>query len=98
MTAAENRKRVREAKRRQGRPKSMVAKLAEEVQSLADLPDPPERDEILKLLGVQARDGHVQAMRLLLEEQRREASDQEQPTDSVIDELLAQRRARVSTP
>ena len=50
----------------------------------------PDREEILDLLGEQARDGHVPAMRLLLEELRR---DGEVSSDtSAIDEL-ARRRA-----
>jgi len=39
------------------------------------LPDPPTRDELLRLLGVQARLGHVQAIRALLEETRRAGSE-----------------------
>jgi hypothetical protein len=39
------------------------------------LPEPPARDELLRLLGVQARLGHVQAIRALLEESRRDDSE-----------------------
>ena len=50
-----------------------------------------DRGEILGLLSTAARKGHVGAMRLLLEELRR---DNENPAEkSVIDELAAKREA-----
>jgi hypothetical protein len=50
----------------------------------------PDREEILDLLGAQARAGHVPAMRLLLEEMRRDGESEEKP-GSVIDELAKRR-------
>ena len=60
-------------KRRQAKRDSARRRRAREAaaQVPARLPDPPRRDELLRLLGVQARLGHVQAIRALLEEQRR---------------------------
>jgi hypothetical protein len=57
------------------------------------LPDPPTRDEMLRALGVQAREGNVPAIRLLLEEYRRDGDSDEKPKRSFTDELAA-RRAR----
>jgi hypothetical protein len=38
-----------------------------------DLPEPLNRDEVLRLLSREAKKGHVGAMRLLLREQLRDA-------------------------
>lgn len=83
----------RESKRRSRA--GSLAKLAEEVAEIADLPEPPTRDELLKLLGVLARDGQVTAIKTLLEEQRRDASDGNEAPLAGVDELAA-RRARAS--
>jgi hypothetical protein len=55
------------------------------------LPDPPTRDEMLRALGVQARDGNVPAIRLLLEEYRRDGDSNQKPKRSFTDELAARR-------
>jgi hypothetical protein len=68
-------------------------KLAEQVQEAGDLPEPPTREFLLRALGVQAMEGNVPAIRLLLEEYRRDGDTDEQPKRSAIDELAA-RRAR----
>jgi hypothetical protein len=52
------------------------------------------RAQILVWLSTAARKGHVPAMRLLLEELRRDAGDQPS-TSSVIDELSAKRKATI---
>jgi hypothetical protein len=52
------------------------------------------RAEILGLLSDAARQGHVGAMRLLLEELRRDGEDQVS-APSVIDELARKRKAEV---
>lgn len=54
------------------------------------LPDPPARDELLRLLGVQARSGSVRAIELLL----RVRDDTPGDPLTVLDEL-AVRRATV---
>jgi hypothetical protein len=58
------------------------------------LPAPPSRDELLRLLGVQARQGHVVAIRTLLDEYRRD-HDQNKAEDAFaeFDELAAKRAA-----
>jgi len=53
----------------------------------------PTRDELLRLLGQRARSGHVPAMRLLLEELRRDA-EPGTSSETVIDELSKRRRRR----
>jgi metal-responsive CopG/Arc/MetJ family transcriptional regulator len=50
-----------------------------------------DRDELLGLLTERARDGHVTAMKTLLDELRRDASNDEHPAASVIDQLAARR-------
>lgn len=72
-----------------------LAKLMEEVQDAADLPEPPSRDDLLKLLGVLARDGQVTAIKTLLEEQRRDADSDETEAAplAAVDELAARRAA-----
>jgi hypothetical protein len=63
--------------------------------AIADLSEiigdrPLNRDVLLQALGIRAREGCVPAMRLLLEEYRREGS--EQPSTSVTGELAERRR------
>lgn len=53
------------------------------------LPDPPAKDELLRLLGVQARSGSVRALELLLRMET--AVDEATSSGSIIDDL-AQRR------
>lgn len=67
-----------------------------ESASLGDLPAAPDRDGLLKLLGVRAREGHVLAIRTLLDEYDR--ADQPTGRDplAVVDEL-AKRRSRSDT-
>jgi hypothetical protein len=72
------------------RARRVDAKLAL-VSAIAEAPEPPDRNTLLKILGVRAREGHVPSIRLLLAEYRREAAGGE-GTGSVIDEL-AKRRA-----
>ena len=58
-------------------------------------PAPPSRDELLRVLGVQARTGNVAAIRLLLEEYRRREGVEAEPSPvSFLEELRARRRAR----
>jgi hypothetical protein len=61
------------------------------VQAIENAGPPPTRDELLSLLGVRARQGHVPAIRLLLEEYRRDDLSHETP-NSAIDELARRRR------
>jgi hypothetical protein len=83
----------RENKRKERvRAGSTVDKLVDQVQDAAELPEPPTREFLLKALGVQAMEGNVPAIRLLLEEYRRDGdSNEEQQARSVIDELAAKR-------
>ena len=53
-----------------------------------------DRDEVLLLLSTAARQGHVGAMRLLLEELRRDG-DEGSPEADFIDELAKKREATV---
>jgi hypothetical protein len=55
-----------------------------------ELPTLPSRDALLRALGVQARTGNAPAIRLLLEEYRRD------PVSARRDELTARRLARES--
>jgi hypothetical protein len=48
-------------------------------EDAAAAPDPPSRDELLRVLGVQARAGNVAAIRLLLLEYRRQPEAVEDP-------------------
>ncbi len=59
------------------------------------LPDPPSREFLLRALGAQAREGNVPAIRLLLEEHRRDAERQAPPSDA-LDDLLERRRRRLA--
>jgi hypothetical protein len=54
----------------------------------AELPDPPTRDDLLRVLGVLARRGHVTATRILLEEYRRDGQQPERD-GGFFDELDA---------
>ena len=58
----------REAVRRSRERKQQLAVVESE-----DLPEPLNRDEVLRLLSREAKKGHVGAMRLLLHEQLRDA-------------------------
>ncbi len=58
------------------------------------LPEPPSREFLLRALGVQAREGNVPAIRLLLEEHRRDAEREAPPADA-LDDLLERRRRRL---
>jgi hypothetical protein len=93
MSSESERQRWREAKRRQRiRKGGAVADLGE-LLAAADLPERPSRDELLAALGVRAREGSVPAIRLLLEEYRREGEGviRSDRTGSAIDELAARR-------
>jgi hypothetical protein len=61
------------------------------IRALEEAPEPPDRETLLRILGVRAREGHVPSIRLLLAEYRRDARGGE-GTGSVID-VLAKRRA-----
>jgi hypothetical protein len=78
----------REAQRRL-RVNRRAEALSEALKQTVDLPEPPDRETLLRLLGVQARNGHVTAIRLLLEHYR--GADGPRPF-SIVDEL-AKRRA-----
>jgi hypothetical protein len=67
--------------------------IAEAVRDAENLPEPPSREVLLKALGVQAVNGNVPAIRLLLEEYRRDENP-DQETKSRIDELAARRSGR----
>lgn len=91
------RQQTREAvKRHSVKRGTTVARLAEQVQDAAGLPDPPSREFLLKALGVQAMEGNVPAIRLLLEEYRRDASTEEaqDPFADFDGNELAQRRQK----
>jgi hypothetical protein len=87
----QRRRATREAVRRHRERNGVaVSRLAEQVQDAAGLPDPPSRDFLLRALGVQAMEGNVPAIRLLLEEYRRDGDSDEKPK-SFTDELAARR-------
>jgi hypothetical protein len=86
-------KRQSERKRRAARGEGL-GDLAEHLQQLADLPEPPSKADLLKALGMQAREGNVPAIRLLLEEYRRDGNSDDKPKRSKVDELAARRAAR----
>jgi hypothetical protein len=74
-----------------------VESLSEALQDVDGLPEPPPRDDLLRALGVQAREGNVPAIRLLLEEYRRDGDSDEKPKQqSKIDELASRRASRAS--
>jgi hypothetical protein len=83
--ASKHRKAARESKRRRQRMTSGDCRAALKEGRV-------DREEILDLLSVQARDGHVPAMRLLLEEYRRDGNSDEKPR-SAIDELAKRRES-----
>ena len=91
MTSDSQRRAWREQKRSQRiRNGGAVADLGELIDA-GDLPERPDRETLLRALGVRAREGSVPAMRLLLEEYRREGHGDEK-FDSAIDELARRRR------
>lgn len=69
----------------------VVAEVAGDVQRV--LPDPPGRDELLRLLGVQARSGSVRAVELLLRMEGDVGDKQSDPL-SDLDELASRRSVR----
>jgi hypothetical protein len=82
----------REAQRRHRAKQGLtVESLAEAVRDADSLPDPPSREVLLKALGVQALEGNVPAIRLLLEEYRRDGDSDQKPAANPIDELAARR-------
>jgi hypothetical protein len=91
MSTESERERWRRQKRQQRiRAGTAVGDLSELIDA-GNLPPRPNRQELLDALGVRAREGSVPAMRLLLEEYRRDAQSGEKPT-STIDELARRRR------
>jgi hypothetical protein len=70
--------------------------IAVDVQDAAGLPEPPSKEFLLRALGVQAREGNVPAIRLLLEEYRRDSSDDVKREVDAIDELAGKRAQRAS--
>jgi hypothetical protein len=71
-----------EASSREARPDDLMASPVAEIAT---------REEILGWLSVAAKAGHVGAMRLLLEELRRDNEAQAASTPSIIDELMSRR-------
>jgi hypothetical protein len=66
--------------------------MAESLKEAGDLPTLPTREELLGVLGQEAMNGHVPAIRLMLEELRRDADPDEGKTPlGVVDELAARR-------
>lgn len=91
----------REVKRRSERQRRAargegLRDLREHLRRAEDLPEPPSRDMLLRALGVQAMRGNVPAIRLLLEEYRREpfAKFDEIDGESVIDRLAREANKR----
>jgi hypothetical protein len=84
---AQTRERVRKHRAKTG---AGLARLPEAPR----LPDPPSRDFLIRALGVQAMQGNVPAIRLLLEEYRRDGNEDTAPIRSKLDELAAKRAAR----
>ncbi len=80
------------AKRARLERRATLDRLSEDVDGL---PDPPSREFLLRALGVQAREGNVSAIRLLLEEHRRDAEREAPPVDA-LDDLLERRRRRLA--
>ena len=69
--------------------------LGQLAQDALGLPEPPSRDYLLRALGVEARKGNTAAIRLLLEEYRRDGNDNPAPV-SFLDELRERREQRSS--
>jgi hypothetical protein len=91
MSTESDRERWRRQKRQQRiRAGTAVGDLSALIDA-GNLPPRPTRQQLLDALGVRAREGSVPAMRLLLEEYRRDAQSGEKPT-STIDELARRRR------
>lgn len=90
--AARESARRRRAAKRKGKVAQVIAERDADVPKV--LPEPPDEDELVRLLGVQARLGHVQAAKLLLDriERNKSVGSNEDPFAS-FDEL-AQRRTR----
>jgi hypothetical protein len=80
-------------KRHRARKGAALDDLGKAIQEAQALPEPPSREVLLKALGVQAVNGNVPAIRLLLEEYRRDENP-DQETKSRIDELAARRSGR----
>lgn len=92
----EKRKAVqRESQRRRRERLAKAATLGAESPA-GVLPDPPDRETVLKLLGMQARAGHVTAMKTLLEEYRRVDDSSTIAADPLcsFDELAERRSSR----
>lgn len=94
----EKRKAVKRESNRRARAKQsgerterVLAEVASEVPRV--LPDPPARDELLRLLGIQARSGSVRAIELLLRMEGDVGDKQSDPL-SDLDELAARRFVR----
>jgi hypothetical protein len=62
-----------------------------------ELPDPPGRDELIRLLGVKARAGNVPAMKILLELEKNSDGDSESSETrdplAAVHQLAERRRA-----
>jgi hypothetical protein len=86
MDREQQRHKWRERKARQREREKQVL-----VQAIENAGPPPTRAELLSLLGARARQGHVPAIRLLLEEYRRDDLSDETP-NAAIDELARRRR------
>lgn len=87
---AANRANQRKSRARRG---MTLESLADAIQDVDSLPEPPSREVLLKALGVQALEGNVPAIRLLLEEYRRDGENATDAGKSFVDQL-AERRSR----
>jgi hypothetical protein len=77
--------------------RSAAARSAVLAASLPEgVPTVPTRDELLRLLGELARMGSLPAIRLLLEEYRREPAERSPDEFTEFDRIIAQRRERLA--
>ena len=77
------------------RSQAVRAAIREAAMSPEERATVPDRDELLRLLGVRAREGNVAAIRLLLAELRRADETSTGNEFSFIDELAGRRAATV---
>ncbi len=89
-------KAARGLKNRSQAVRKLLEEASLELQEPSGASEVADREELLRIATVQARRGNMTAVKLLLEELRRDGDDEERPARSVIDELRGRREQRAA--
>ncbi len=95
----EKRRQVKRDSERRRRARQLGLRPLPAPADVSELPEPPSREDVLRVVAAQAMNGNIAACRLLLAEYRRDSGSAPRPGKrSVIDELVARRQRMAQQP